>query len=159
MENIILTKEKEELIGEFHRHLGQRFKTIEVASENAPITICATDEEDKQYWIRLVGNLNDSVNTIAETGTKIENVTFYQLYAMVSEGLNIFHMELFNDGYALWFINDLTPEQIKVTDDETFIGITSTLHVEFNSPKPIKIEGSPMLKLPKLPKLKKFNSD
>ena len=153
MENITLTSEKEELIGEFYRHLGQRFKTIEVASENAPITICATDEEDKQYWIRLVGNFDQSVNTIAETGTKIENVTFYQLYSMVSEGLSVFHMELFKDGYALWFINDLTPEQMKVTDDETFIGITSTLHVEFNSPKPVIIQGSKVLKLPKLKKL------
>jgi hypothetical protein len=152
MENITLTKEKEELIGEFYRHLGQRFKTIEVASENAPITICATDEEDKQYWIRLVDNFDKSVKTIEYTGTKIDNITFYQLYAIVSNDQNVFHMELFNDGYALWFINDLTPNQMKVTDDETFIGIASSLHVEFNSPKPVIIQGSKVLKLPKLKK-------
>ena len=125
-----LTNEQEIKIKEFYRHLGPRFKEIQAASEGAPIDICAVDNEDKEYWIRLVNNLHLSVDTMSNTGTKIENITFYQLYSMVSNDQNVFHMELFNDGYILWYINDLTPEQLHVKDEYTLIGITSALHVQ-----------------------------
>jgi len=143
-----ISKQTEQSIAEFYRHLGQRFKEVEVASEGAPITVCARDNEDKEYWIRLVNNLNTSVETRLHTGTTIENVVFYGLYSLVSNDQNVFHMELFNDGYILWYINDLTPEQMRVTDEEVAIGVTSALHVQTNSGSsgkidtPIQIEGS-----------------
>jgi hypothetical protein len=134
-----LSPEKEIKIREFYKWLGPRFKEIHNTSEGAPVDICALDPEDKEYWIRLVNNLDKSVLSIENTGTKIDNVTFYQLYAMVSNEQNVFHMELFNDGFALWFVNDLTPEQMKVTDEFTMIGITSVLHLE----KPaVKVAGN-----------------
>jgi hypothetical protein len=125
-----LSPEKETKIKEFFRWLGPRFKEIHNTSDGAPVDICAIDSEDKEYWVRLVNNLDNSVNTIKHTGVKIDNVTFYQLYAMVSNEQNVFHMELFSDGFALWFVNDLSPEQMTVTDEATFIGITSALHVQ-----------------------------
>jgi hypothetical protein len=127
-----LTKEQEETIAKFYGYLGTRFTEIEAASPNAPITVCCTDADDKKYWIRLVDNSEstDTITNIMETGTKIENTIFYQLYALVSNDQSVFHMEMYKDGYALWFINDITPEQMKVTDEFTMIGITSALHVE-----------------------------
>jgi hypothetical protein len=127
-----LTKEQEETIAKFYGYLGTRFTEIEAASPNAPITVCCTDEKGDKYWIRLVDNSKstDTITNIMETGTKIENTIFYQLYALVSNDQSVFHMEMYKDGYALWFINDITPEQMKVTDEFTMIGITSALHVE-----------------------------
>ena len=127
--NKIDTKNKG-LIAHFYKWLGLRFKEIHEASENAPITCMAVDEEGKEYYVRIVYNEKMSSSDIELTGTKIENVTFYQLYSMVSEGLNVFHFEAFQDGYCLWYLNDLTPESIKVVDEYTLIGISSCLHHE-----------------------------
>jgi hypothetical protein len=52
-------------------------------------------------------------------------------------------MSIYNDGYILFFLNDcLTPEQLKVTDEFTLIGVASALHIEYNQPKPVTITGS-----------------
>jgi len=126
-----LSKKQEELIGKFYYHLGDRFPVIEAASEGAPVTICAYDTENKEYYIYLDDKLENSIYQYDTTGIKIDNVHFYQLYGMASEGLNVFHMTLCVDGYALFYLNDcLTPEQLKVTEEFTLIGITSALHVE-----------------------------
>ena len=125
-----LSLEKEIKIKEFYKYLGPRFKEIHNTSDGAPVDICAIDSEEKEYWIRLVNNLDTSITNIQYTGIKIENVTFYQLYAMVSNNQSVFHMELFNDGFALFFINDLTPEQLKITEEYTMIGVSSALHIE-----------------------------
>jgi hypothetical protein len=44
--------------------------------------------------------------------------------------MNIFWFEAFEDGYMLFYLNDcLTPEQLKVTEEFTLIGVTSALHI------------------------------
>ena len=121
-----------QLIFQFYKHLGNRFKEIHEASEGAPITCMAVDEEGKEYYIRIVYNNNISSTSIQFSGTKVENKIFYQLYSMVSEGLNVFHFEAFEDGYCLWYLNDCTPDSIKVVDDYTLIGISSCLHHEYS---------------------------
>jgi len=129
-----LTKKQEQLIAEFHRHLGPRFPVIEAASKNAPVTICAYDEEEKAYWIHLEDRLKESVKDNDTTGIKIENTHFYHLYALMSEGSNCFWMSLYKDGYILFFLNDcLTPDQLKVTENETWIGVASSLHIEYEN--------------------------
>ena len=125
-----ITKTLEKKIAKFSEYLGARFKTIEIASEGAPITVVCHDEEDKQYMIRIEYNPKGSISSIKQTGIKFENVLFYQLYALVSNDQNVFMMKMFNDGYALWFLNELSPEEIKVTEEDTYIGITSVLHLE-----------------------------
>jgi hypothetical protein len=124
-----------ESIQKFNQYLGPRFKSIEVGNEGAPITILTKDKEDKEYYIRLVNHTDNSINDILQSGISIENTVFYQLYALVTNSANVFHMEMFKDGYALWFLNDLSPEQIKVVGEDTYIGITSVLHLEDNSVK------------------------
>ncbi len=133
--NIILDTKNKGLIAHFFKWLGSRFKEIHEASENAPITCMCTDEEGKEYYVRIVYNEKMSSSDIELTGIKIENVTFYQMYSMVSEGLNVFHFEAFQDGYCLWYLNDLTPESIKVVDEYTLIGISSCLHHEMPQSK------------------------
>ena len=65
------------------------------------------------------------------TGIKIANTHFYHLYGMASQDMNVFWFEAFTDGYMIFYLNDcLTPEQLKVTDEFTMIGVTSALHVE-----------------------------
>jgi len=125
-----LTKKQQETIAKFYGYLGARFTEIEAASEGAPITICARDSEGKEYWIRLEYMPEGTIGDILHTGATIENMIFYQMYALVSNDQSVFHMQMYDDGYALWFINDITPEQMKVTDEFTMIGITSALHVE-----------------------------
>jgi hypothetical protein len=50
---------------------------------------------------------------------------------MVSQGMNVFWFEVFNDGYMIFYLNDCcTPEQLNVLDEVTLIGVTSALHVE-----------------------------
>jgi hypothetical protein len=128
-----LNKQQEQLIGLFHKHLGSRFPVIEVASDNAPISICAYDTEDKAYWIHLEDKIDESIFGYDKTGIKISNVHFYQLYSMISEGSNLFWMSLFRDGYILFYLNDCcTPEQLKVTDEFTAIGVTSALHIHYD---------------------------
>jgi len=117
-----------ELIAEFNKWLGSRFKEISEASVGAPITCMCVDQEDKEYYIKINYNPGVSSKTIEKTGIKIENTDFYQLYAMVSQNLNVFHFECFNDGFGLWYLNELTPEQIKVSDNYTLVGIASVLH-------------------------------
>ena len=115
----------------FHDWLGGRFKTFEVASDNAPISFLAKDSEDKEYYIHVQVAPEKSVLTREYTGIKIANTHLYTLYGMASQGMNVFWFEAFEDGYMLFYINDcLTPEQLKVTDEVTLIGVTSALHVE-----------------------------
>ena len=98
-------------------------------------------------------------SSIELSGTRIENTVFYQLYSMVSEGLNVFHFECFADGYCLWYLNDSTPESIKVVDDYTLIGISSCLHHEYPKVTPTAEPRytyiNPTVKLPKLKQIKK----
>ena len=128
--NEILDTKNKGLIAHFYKWLGSRFKEIHEASENAPVACMALDNEDKEYYISINYNEKMSSADIELTGTKIENVTFYQLYSMVSEGMSVFHFEAFDDGYCLWFLNDCTPESIKVVDEYTLLGISSVLHHE-----------------------------
>jgi len=118
-------------VTDFQKILGHRFKTIEVASPNAPITILAKDNEDKEYYIYIDDNTIESVESKSQTGIKISNQHFYHLYGMMSEGMNCFWFDCFKDGFILFYLNDcLTPEQLRVTDEFTMIGIASALHVE-----------------------------
>lgn len=153
--NTILDTKNKGLIAHFYKWLGSRFAEIHEASENAPITCMATDDEDKEYYIRINYNERMSSADIELTGTKIENVAFYQMYSMVSEGLNVFHFEAFDDGYALWYLNDCTPESIKVVDEYTLLGISSVLHHEI--PK-VQVVSKPTnnVVLPQLPRLDKM---
>jgi hypothetical protein len=138
---------QQKLITEFAKHLGERFPVIEVASEGAPITIVAKDAEGKEYWLYLEDKLKKSIEPYTTTGIKIENTHFYNLYALMSQGSNVFWMSLFEDGYILFYLNDcLTPEQLKVTETHTLIGVASSLHIERNKPEPTKILGSLDLK-------------
>ncbi len=115
----------------FHDYLGGRFKTFEVATENAPISFLAKDNEDKEYYVHVEVAPEKSVTEREFTGIKIDNTHFYHLYGMCSQGMNIFWFEAFEDGYMLFYINDcLTPEQLKVTDEFTMIGVASSLHIE-----------------------------
>ena len=153
--NTILDTKNKGLIAHFYKWLGSRFAEINEASENAPITCMATDDEGKEYYIRINYNEKMSSADIELTGTKIENVAFYQMYSMVSEGLNVFHFEAFEDGYALWYLNDCTPESIKVVDEYTLLGISSVLHHEI--PK-VQVVSKPTnnVVLPQLPRLDKM---
>jgi hypothetical protein len=142
----------------FHQWLGGRFKTFEVASDNAPISFLAKDNEDKEYYVHVEIAKEESILQREHTGIKIANTHFYHLYAMASQGQNMFWFEAFEDGYMIFFINDcLTPEQLKVTDEFTMIGVTSALHLELpkaqydsgdttytivKSPEPQVIQGS-----------------
>lgn len=115
----------------FYKWLGGRFPKFEIASEGAPVTCLAKDDEDKEYYIHIQVANEPSVKDREKTGIKIANTQFYHLYAMASQGQNVFWFEVFNDGYMLFFLNDcMTPEQLKVTEEFTAIGVTSALHVE-----------------------------
>jgi len=128
----------EEKVKIFHDWLGQRFKTFEVASEGAPISFLARDNEDKEYYVfvNVAKELSIKDNNREQTGIMIENTHFYHLYAMISQGQNVFYFEVFNDGYMLFYLNDCcTPEQLNVLTEQTLIGVTSALHVEKPTPK------------------------
>ena len=143
---MILSEQQEKLIATFHKHLGARFPSVEVASPNAPITIVATDTEDKQYWIYLEDKLDTAIHGYDKTGVKIENVHFYHLHSLMSQGSNVFWMSLFQDGFILWYLNDcLTPEQLKITEEYTLIGVASALHIEYDKSLPSK-DGIPTYK-------------
>jgi hypothetical protein len=115
----------------FYQWLGERFPKFEIASEGAPITCLAKDTEDKEYYIHVEIANEPSVKDREMTGIKIANTQFYNLYAIASEGSNVFWFEAFADGYMLFFINDcLTPEQLKVTEEHTYIGVASALHIQ-----------------------------
>jgi hypothetical protein len=123
----------EEKVKIFHDWLGQRFKTFEVASEGAPISFLARDNEDKEYYVfvNVAKELHIKDNNRDQTGIMIENTHFYHLYAMISQGQNVFYFEAFNDGYMLFYLNDCcTAEQLNVLTEQTLIGVTSALHVE-----------------------------
>ena len=134
-----VSKTLQKKLTKFTEYLGARFKTIEIASEGAPITVVCHDEEDKEYMIRIEYNPKGTVASIKETGIKLENTVFYQLYSLVSNNQNVFVMKMFKDGYGLWFINELSPEEIRVTEDHTYIGVTSVLHLEENGAAITKI--------------------
>jgi hypothetical protein len=123
----------------FHDFLGERFTSYEVASpDTAPISFVATDPEDKQYYIYLnvAKEISIKENNRDQTGIMIENTHFYTLYGMISQGMNVFWMECFNDGWMLFYLNDCcTPEQLNVLNEQTLIGVTSALHVEILQPK------------------------
>ena len=117
----------------FNDWLGGRFKTFEVASDNAPISFLAKDNEDKEYYVHVnvAKELSINDNNRYETGIVIENKHFYTLYGMVSQGMNVFWFEVFNDGYMIFYLNDTcTPEQLNVLEEVTLIGVASALHVE-----------------------------
>lgn len=160
----------------FNDWLGGRFKTFEVASDNAPISFLARDNEDKEYYVHVnvAKELSINDNNRYETGIVIENKHFYTLYGMVSQDMNVFWFEVFNDGYMIFYLNDTcTPEQLNVLEEVTLIGVTSALHVErpiikhdmgkntyatvVSKPKqPTIIQGSPILgRKPKSSKRKK----
>ena len=121
----------EDKIKIFYGWLGQRFNTFEQASEGAPISFLAKDNEGKEYYIHLQVANEISVFEREKTGIAIENAHFYNLYAMMSQGQNVFWFEAFEDGYFLFYLNDcLTPEQLNVLTEQTLIGVTSALHVE-----------------------------
>ena len=147
------------LIAHFYKWLGSRFKEIHEASEGAPITCMAVDEEGKEYYVKIVYNEDTTSSSIEFSGAKIENTVFFQLYSMVSEGMNVFHFECFKDGYALWYLNDCTPDSIKVVDEHTLIGISSCLHHEFTPSTPTAESRytyiNPTVELPKLKQIKK----
>ena len=118
----------------FYKWLGERFPKFEIASEGAPITCLAKDAEGKEYYIHIQIATEPSVKDREMTGIKIANTQFYHLYAMASQGQNVFWFESFEDGYMLFYLNDcLEPAQLKVTEEFTAIGVTSALHIE--SPK------------------------
>jgi hypothetical protein len=149
----------------FNDWLGGRFKTFEVASDNAPISFLARDNDDKEYYVHVnvAKELSINDNNRYETGIVIENKHFYTLYGMVSQDMNVFWFEVFNDGYMIFYLNDTcTPEQLNVLEEVTLIGVTSALHVErpiikhdmgkntyatvVSKPKqPTIIQGSPIL--------------
>jgi hypothetical protein len=150
----------------FNDWLGNRFKTFEVASDNAPISFLAKDNEDKEYYIHVnvANELSINDNNRYETGIAMENKHFYTLYGMISQGMNVFWFEAFNDGYMLFYLNDCcTPEQLNVLEEVTLIGVASALHVQrpvikhessdgksyttvVSAPKqPTIIQGSPIL--------------
>ena len=118
----------------FNDWLGGRFKTFEVATpDTAPISFVAKDNEDKEYFVfvNVAKELSINDNKRYETGIIIENTHFYHLYAMMSQGQNVFWFEAFNDGYILFYLNDcLTPEQLNVLEEVTLIGVASSLHIE-----------------------------
>ena len=115
----------------FYKWLGERFPKFEIASEGAPVTCLAKDTEGKEYYIHVQIANESSVKDRDKTGIKILNTQFYHLYAMASQNQNVFWFEAFQDGYMLFFLNDcLTPEQLKVTEEFTVIGVASALHVE-----------------------------
>lgn len=121
----------EDKIKIFYQFLGPRFNTFEQASEGAPVSFLAKDAEDKEYYVHVEIANERSVTERERTGIKIANTHFYHLYAMASQGQNIFWFEVFEDGYMLFYLNDcMTPEQMKVTDEFTMIGVASALHIE-----------------------------
>lgn len=124
-----LDKETQEKVDQFTKLLGSRFPKIEVASPGAPITVVATDPEDKQYYIRV--DLDDrSINTIKNNGIQLENKDYYQLAQLMMSGANVFELVIFPDGFVLWFLNDVDKDQMKVTKEYTLIGVASALHIE-----------------------------
>jgi len=121
----------EDKIKIFYGWLGQRFNTFEQASEGAPISFLAKDNEDKEYYVHVQVANEISVFEREKTGIMIENTHFYNLYAMMSQGQNVFWFEAFENGYMLFYLNDcLTAEQLNVLPEQTLIGVASALHVE-----------------------------
>ena len=156
-----LTKDQDLKISKFYHYLGARFRTIEVASPDAPVTCLAKDDEGKEYYMSIEIEEDRSVQEILQTGIVFENVKFYALYAMVTNEMNVFHMHIFKDGYGLFFINEVSPEELKVTEDKTYIGVASALHIQNDAEiiLPSSEEGTyykiatpPTIQLPKLQK-------
>ena len=115
----------------FAEYLGARFKTFEVASEDAPISFLCRDYDDKEYYVYVEIPNEQYVSQREHTGIAIENKHFYTLYGMMSQGMNIFWFVAFNDGYILFYLNDcLTPAQLNVLPEQTLIGVASALHIE-----------------------------
>ena len=115
----------------FNEWLGTRFKTFEIASEGAPISFLCKDHEDKEYYIHVQIAEERSIISREHTGIMIENAHFYHLYSMMSQDMNVFWYEAFEDGYILFYLNDcLTPEQLNVLTEQTLIGVASALHIE-----------------------------
>ena len=152
----------------FAEYLGQRFKTFEVASEDAPISFLCRDYDDKEYYVYVEIPNEKYVSQRENTGIAIENKHFYTLYGMMSQNMNIFWYVAFEDGYILFYLNDcLTPEQLNVMTEQTLIGVASALHIEkdkikhdagdgksyiqaVSKPAPTKIQGSlPLGRVPK----------
>jgi hypothetical protein len=115
----------------FAEYLGERFKSFEIASpDTAPISFVATDYDDKQYFVYVEIPKEEYVSQREKTGIAIENTHFYQLYALMSQGSNVFWYTAFSDGFMLFYLNDCcSPEELNVTEQYTLIGVTSALHV------------------------------
>lgn len=115
----------------FAEYLGKRFKTFEVASEDAPISFLCKDYEDKEYYIHVEIPNEKYVSQRENTGIAIENKHFYTLYGMMSQGMNIFWYVAFEDGFILFYLNDcLDPTQLNVLPEQTLIGVASALHIQ-----------------------------
>ena len=126
-----LTLNNEDKIKIFYGWLGQRFNTFEQASEGAPISFLAKDNEGKEYYIHVQVANERSVFEREKTGIVINNAHFYHLYALISQGSNVFWFEAFEDGYMLFYLNDCcTAEQLNVLPEQTLIGVASAIHVE-----------------------------
>jgi hypothetical protein len=142
MKTIFTNEEKAKI---FHDYLGERFTSYEVASpDSAPISFVAKDNEGKDYYVYLnvAKELSIKENNREQTGIIIENSHFYHLYGMISQGMNVFYMECFNDGWMLFYLNDCcTAEQLNVLTEQTLIGVTSALHVEVLKPKQLSGDG------------------
>jgi len=120
----------------FAEYLGARFKTFEVASEDAPISFLCRDYDDKEYYVHVEIPNEQYVSQREHTGIAIENKHFYTLYGMMSQGMNIFWFVAFEDGYILFYLNDcLSAEQLNVLPEQTLIGVASALHIEKDKPK------------------------
>ena len=126
----------------FAEYLGTRFKTFEVASENAPISFLCKDHEDKEYYVYVEIPNEKYVSEREHTGIAIENKHFYSLYGMMSQGMNIFWYVAMEDGYILFYLNDcLTPEQLNVLPEQTLIGTASALHIQKDQVKHSSADG------------------
>jgi hypothetical protein len=124
-----IDQKTQQLVNAFNLLLGKRFEKIEVASPNAPITIVATDYQDTEYYIRLEKS-EASIEHIRNTGVKIENIIYYSLAQLMISGCNVFHIIMCADGFIMWYLNDVTKEEINVTTEYTLIGAASALHIE-----------------------------
>jgi hypothetical protein len=132
----------EDKIKIFYEWLGPKFNTFEQASADAPISFLAKDFDGKEYYVHVQVANEQSVSSREHSGIAIENAHFYHLYGMASQGLNVFWMEAFEDGYLLFYLNDcLTPEQLNVLTEQTLIGVASALHVEKYKPKHVSSDG------------------
>lgn len=155
IQNMKITNEDKAKI--FAEYLGQRFKTFEVASEDAPISFLCKDHDNKEYYVYVEVPNEQYIREREKTGIAIENKHFYTLYGMMSQNMNIFWFVAFNDGYILFYLNDcLTPEQLNVLPEQTLIGVASALHIEQDKVKHVTNDGKSYMTVVSKPELSKI---